>query len=618
MITIRKKNDNTTRSDCRRVGASGSNPILVKVFLLISVLVSVGFYIRALAPTKTGQARIIQRVVVSDMPTQNFETEVTALGDKGLRRAALTTTTTATTITRGNTTDGNDNGSGKHNDDKKDTTTLTPNPTTTTTTRGNTTDGNDNGNGNGDGKHNDDKKDTTTISGDHGKSSRPADFATPSTTEESEYDNSFSACLLIMDDNHLLVEWLAYHYTTLPLRRIIVAMDPRSATSPLPVLERWKGKINYTLWNDNDYVEDDLLQKNGCNFKGNEVTRAKLANETVEESFLQKLHWTWIHRLRQPTFMHACARQLRKENRSWTMYIDTDEYLVVNKYPILHEHLKNSFMQQVPHRELGIDTTKYTNTTSLQNETEYYKAEYPPMTSLQMLDNIIKYNVTKNMPKSNFLDYHKMYQSGCLGLPRMPVSTKESTTEEIQNQVPTMYNASKIATMRFRHINDERQSNGKPIVDLSRVPKKYMKPGRFLVHGGISGFCQNKLSHAVFLNSFFLANHYPLSFEQYGFRKSDSRGRASHESYTKRYKRKSEPKFVSDDMVRGWVGKFEDKVGTKEAQILLKGVGELVGEHQDTPNNYSTSLAYENCDYYNRPTGKFIGLPDDHFNRMKQ
>jgi hypothetical protein len=57
-----------------------------------------------------------------------------------------------------------------------------------------------------------------------------------------------SACLVIMDDNHWLVEF--WHTTiTLNLREIIVT-DPRSRTSPESVLDRWKDRINITVWND--------------------------------------------------------------------------------------------------------------------------------------------------------------------------------------------------------------------------------------------------------------------------------------------------------------------------------------------------------------------------------
>ena len=68
--------------------------------------------------------------------------------------------------------------------------------------------------------------------------------------ESSEYPFTFAGCLLIKDQNMLLPEWLAYHYTVLPLRRLIVAVDPLSYTDPASVLDQWSSLINITIWHD--------------------------------------------------------------------------------------------------------------------------------------------------------------------------------------------------------------------------------------------------------------------------------------------------------------------------------------------------------------------------------
>jgi hypothetical protein len=44
---------------------------------------------------------------------------------------------------------------------------------------------------------------------------------------------TFSACLLIKDDNDILSEWIAYHYHVLKMRRLVVAVDPLSIESPV-------------------------------------------------------------------------------------------------------------------------------------------------------------------------------------------------------------------------------------------------------------------------------------------------------------------------------------------------------------------------------------------------
>ena len=64
------------------------------------------------------------------------------------------------------------------------------------------------------------------------------------------------ACLLMKDDNHWLTEWLAFHYHVLPLRHLIVAVDPASRTSPSRILQKWNdtGKIQIQVWRDADFL----------------------------------------------------------------------------------------------------------------------------------------------------------------------------------------------------------------------------------------------------------------------------------------------------------------------------------------------------------------------------
>lgn len=65
------------------------------------------------------------------------------------------------------------------------------------------------------------------------------------------YTDGAAACLLVMDDNHRLIEWLAYHYHTLPLRYLVIAVDPRSQTQPDKILQRWNATTNKNNKNNN-------------------------------------------------------------------------------------------------------------------------------------------------------------------------------------------------------------------------------------------------------------------------------------------------------------------------------------------------------------------------------
>jgi Glycosyltransferase family 92 len=110
-------------------------------------------------------------------------------------------------------------------------------------------------------------------------------------------DNSVSSCLMFMDDNHRLVEWLAYHYFVMPLRHVVVLPDPRSRTSPMDVLERWTPYMTIEVWNDTYNIE----------------TSNRLDG-----------HYDLV--ARQQRFYSDCGLYLRSRNRTWTTFVDVDEF----------------------------------------------------------------------------------------------------------------------------------------------------------------------------------------------------------------------------------------------------------------------------------------------------
>jgi hypothetical protein len=74
-------------------------------------------------------------------------------------------------------------------------------------------------------------------------------------------NTTFSACLLIKDDNAILSEWIAYHYHTVNLRHLVVAIDPSSVESPMKILNRWRRMTNMDIfeWTDSDYMPQTFL-----------------------------------------------------------------------------------------------------------------------------------------------------------------------------------------------------------------------------------------------------------------------------------------------------------------------------------------------------------------------
>ena len=81
---------------------------------------------------------------------------------------------------------------------------------------------------------------------------------TKSATRLINPNETFSACLLVMDENFRLQEWLAFAYFTLPLRYVVIAIDPRSKQPPTEKLNIFRTELNMTIleWRTLDTARD--------------------------------------------------------------------------------------------------------------------------------------------------------------------------------------------------------------------------------------------------------------------------------------------------------------------------------------------------------------------------
>jgi hypothetical protein len=131
--------------------------------------------------------------------------------------------------------------------------------------------------------------------------------STTAIQENSSSEESFSACLLIRDDNHWLIEWLAFHYHVLPLRDLIVVVDPRSKTSPSRIFQRWEGYINIELRNATQLDQDSskALPVSLHNSEGAKPGRDE-------------------HRRRQVYFYQECMKTFSERRKNWVMLTDSD------------------------------------------------------------------------------------------------------------------------------------------------------------------------------------------------------------------------------------------------------------------------------------------------------
>jgi hypothetical protein len=134
--------------------------------------------------------------------------------------------------------------------------------------------------------------------------------------QELPEDEGVSACLLVMDDNHFLTEWLAYHYHVANLRHVILTSDPNSLTSPTRVLDRWRSRMTIDVWDGTNGTR--FLPSNFDSIVDRRAARGK--DRTLQN-----------HRARQAAFNLECLRTFKRQHRGWVMMIDTDEYLGLNE-----------------------------------------------------------------------------------------------------------------------------------------------------------------------------------------------------------------------------------------------------------------------------------------------
>ena len=206
------------------------------------------------------------------------------------------------------------------------------------------------------------------------------DFSNPGPVPSLDKEEAFAACILIKDDNHWLTEWLAYHYHTMPLRYLIVAVDPGSKTTPRPILKRWSDAklMNIFVWNDTKFMPTKIKAK-----------AAAFDNNTE----------LMYHRVRQNNFYFKCMRTFKQRNRAWLMLVDTDEYIVTNYASGLYHNLTKRIPIQEPGNVLKF--IKQHHGMTGENHTCSYMPRY--MFGVQESANEV---VQRHLPANSGLDGH--------------------------------------------------------------------------------------------------------------------------------------------------------------------------------------------------------------------
>ena len=270
---------------------------------------------------------------------------------------------------------------------------------------------------------------------------------------------SWSACLLIKNNNIILPEWLAYHYTVLPLRRLIVAVDPSSDTDPQSIFDMY-GKIgmNITVWRNHSYWIDGAKSHQKIEWHPSE-------EEKQQEKFGHYAQDRLVYH--QITFYTQCLRSLKSENRTWTTIIDTDEYLAFNYYDPREGPTtwceKNSTCN-----EEYVATIRSGEHFRVKLNQSGTAAEFIAKNSQQKVPSGI------NPRLASVDDKFSNPDEPCIVLSRYLIGSKEGNRTEIQQELDEGFDATKFHTLWFRYRSLYPQI-GKCIVDASRSPRFMIK-----------------------------------------------------------------------------------------------------------------------------------------------
>jgi hypothetical protein len=258
---------------------------------------------------------------------------------------------------------------------------------------------------------------------------------------------------------------------------------------------------------------------------------------------------------RQLEFYAKCLGQLKKEGRSWTLLIDTDEFITPNRFAAPDFRISNM-----------------TNTTLL-----------------------------AKLEKIQATHVSTMMSSPCVFLPRLRYGTKESSASEVQQFVPTSISGMDFMTLRWRWRaksafgkNHPNPHNGQPkgMVNLHYLEDWMVAYGPSLkrsvdevvgVHRPVKTMCPEKDRDTIHRHASFVVHHYPGTLEQWTFRNDGrslwTRNKEAYQGLAKRAKK-------LDNSIRPWLQDFVQAHGKDLALRLFQGVGQLPTKN-DVPNTVS-------------------------------
>ena len=367
---------------------------------------------------------------------------------------------------------------------------------------------------------------------------------------------SMSACLLLLDDTIRLVEWLAYHYTVLPLRHLIIAIDPNSHRDDEihEILAMWGDRINITT-----YVNDTWLTLEPEEGWGRMI---RAENGRVRGWFRNKNNPSYLsqaHKRRQNFFFSFCLQELYATDReSWAVLIDSDEFLLYNYRHPEHENPDLYDAENEVRSKADID-----------NERERNLPVREQLPSLA--DEVTMAEFLHSYENATVLEYGEQARPRCLNVPHLQFATHESHASVVNLDIPAEVDPGLLMTMSQRMTGPMVGEFSKGILNLATAPTVdwFRFDSVVNVHTPNRRMCGRKGrtgSGTDFIGALLRLHHHRAgNVETYLQRSADYRGGSIWRFFNDR---NFDPVGENDD-IRPWLSWFMRKVGESEANRLL-------------------------------------------------
>jgi hypothetical protein len=362
-------------------------------------------------------------------------------------------------------------------------------------------------------------------------------------------NKTMSACLLVMDDTIKLTEWLAYHYTVLPLSHLIVAIDPHSLLEDKirSVLDLWKDRLEHLeIW-----AQDTWMTLNATAGWRRSIY---VGNTSEYESWFVKQNSVMgrfhTHNRRQQHFAVQCMRKMKQLNQSWVLHTDTDEFMQYNYLDDDEDH--SNFDARRKRENPKLQEAYERDIRKLREKVLPIREKLPTIGQVTIAD---------------FLGHFKIPGS-CFHMPGLQISAKESRLSQVTKDVPPQIDARKLMSLRHRKYGQKSGRFTKAMIDVSKVGWDLLVDEQVVtIHNPVRSACPyNGVSGSGYdyIAAIFRLSHFAGTFRSFHERQNDGRRKRLSEFH----KRDVDPVGENDD-IRPWIKVFVNKVGIQTAIELL-------------------------------------------------